>query len=158
MPTTSCSVNLLIPPPCLYPPASQRVLLTFPLALSPHRPFPSRSAPLAPCGSAWLGSAWHGLACLDVAWRGLAWLGPARPGSVWLGFSWLGLAWLGSAWLGSVLLARLGSAWLVMAWQETRRRGLKVAVAGIPKTIDNDIAVRQVLLCLDMEWNNIGVA
>jgi 6-phosphofructokinase len=25
--------------------------------------------------------------------------------------------------------------------QEVRRRGLKVAVAGIPKTIDNDIAV-----------------
>lgn len=25
--------------------------------------------------------------------------------------------------------------------QEIRRRGLKVAVAGIPKTIDNDIAV-----------------
>jgi 6-phosphofructokinase 1 len=26
-------------------------------------------------------------------------------------------------------------------WQEIRRRGLKVAVAGVPKTIDNDIAV-----------------
>lgn len=28
--------------------------------------------------------------------------------------------------------------------QEVRRRGLKVAVAGIPKTIDNDIPVRAV--------------
>ena len=26
-------------------------------------------------------------------------------------------------------------------YEETRRRGLKVAVAGIPKTIDNDIPV-----------------
>lgn len=34
--------------------------------------------------------------------------------------------------------------------QEIRRRGLKVAVAGIPKTIDNDISVR--LLDLPKCW------
>jgi 6-phosphofructokinase 1 len=31
---------------------------------------------------------------------------------------------------------------LVIFTQEIRRRGLKVAVVGIPKTIDNDIPVR----------------
>ena len=93
-----------------------------------------------------------------MAWLGLARTGSARLGLAWLFLAWLGLAWLRLAWLGSLGAARLGLACHGMAWQETRRRGLKVAVAGIPKTIDNDIAVRQVLLCLDMEWNNIGVA
>ena len=88
----------------------------------------------------------------------MAWLGLARIGSARFGLAFLGLAWLRLAWLGSLGAARLGLACHGMAWQETRRRGLKVAVAGIPKTIDNDIAVRQVLLCLDMEWNNMGVA
>lgn len=30
---------------------------------------------------------------------------------------------------------------LMNYWQEIRKRGLKVSVAGVPKTIDNDIAV-----------------
>jgi hypothetical protein len=33
-------------------------------------------------------------------------------------------------------------------WQEIRKRGLKVSVAGVPKTIDNDIAVIFCKICL----------
>ena len=39
--------------------------------------------------------------------------------------------------------------------QEVEKRGLQVAVAGIPKTIDNDIAVRSIHLNCDFEFFDI---
>lgn len=43
--------------------------------------------------------------------------------------------------------------------QEIKRRGLKVAVAGIPKTIDNDIPVNFLLapLVLFYEFSNFDI-
>ena len=41
----------------------------------------------------------------------------------------------------------------VISLQEVRRRGLKVAIAGIPKTIDNDIPVLHSLMSTDtLSW------
>jgi hypothetical protein len=49
---------------------------------------------------------------------------------------------------------------LVCFWKEVEKRGLQVAVAGIPKTIDNDIAVSCVIhsaiLCLKARFDFQG--
>ena len=47
--------------------------------------------------------------------------------------------------IGSLLIS-VNNQHMVAGLQECKRRGLKVVVAGIPKTIDNDIDVRCFLL------------